>query len=502
MRTYGTSPLFSYVELVFRCKRLFIISIILGTVITSTVVRMRQTQYSGFFLAQLAGDADLAQAEAAANRRPGAGKDTPATRKADHLFIWITRDNNFLPEVLRDQNMDRGKSAEEFNALVSKVRKAIEPPKMVSSYFVEVGMTWQDKDELEKILNGIYNKFATMTVETETATATARTRLLVEQFAKYDKESKDWSRKRMEYLTKHYWQQGAMASVAMGQLDKNNSQLADTTMELAEGESRLKVIEAELKKTPQKVEESETTTTTIDPRAQLQTQKKEAEADLQKLLQRYSDSHPSVIAKKKEIAAIDEQIKNPPKAVPEGDTVKKNSAYNPKWVQLQQLRTQYMVNVQGLNRRISSLNREIAKQTERVRLMPAEEVNFREIDNEYRLTDQIRNQTEGQLAAARIEEQRDKAIETAAVKQAAKPTPEALDSSGKTVVLYALGPVLGIIIAFAFSLLVETLDHTLRTPVEVERYLNKPVLAVIPRMHTPREGRKRLAGASKPSITS
>ena len=69
-------------------------------------------------------------------------------------------------------------------------------------------------------------------------------------------------------------------------------------------------------------------------------------------------------------------------------------------------------------------------------------------------------------------------------------------------VLYALGPLLGIVVAFCFSLLLESLDHTLRTPVEVEKYLNKPVLAVIPKMAVPREGRKQLGGSSKSSITS
>ena len=85
---------------------------------------------------------------------------------------------------------------------------------------------------------------------------------------------------------------------------------------------------------------------------------------------------------------------------------------------------------------------------------------------------------------------------------AIKPKAEKVDTTAKQLLLYLLGPILGALIAFSFSLAAETMDHTIRTPVEVEKYLGKPVLAVLPKMQAPGGGRRRLRGATKPSIAS
>ena len=46
MRVYGSSPLFNYVELIFRSKRLFIVSIILATLATSGFYFSRSKNYT------------------------------------------------------------------------------------------------------------------------------------------------------------------------------------------------------------------------------------------------------------------------------------------------------------------------------------------------------------------------------------------------------------------------------------------------------------------------
>src|SRR5690349_12362401 len=58
MRVYGASPLYSYVELVFRSKRLFIVSIVLATLIVSTVATLRGGQYTAMAMILLTGKAD------------------------------------------------------------------------------------------------------------------------------------------------------------------------------------------------------------------------------------------------------------------------------------------------------------------------------------------------------------------------------------------------------------------------------------------------------------
>ena len=135
--------------------------------------------------------------------------------------------------------------------------------------------------------------------------------------------------------------------------------------------------------------------------------------------------------------------------------------------------------------------------------MPNGELAFGQIDRDSKDAEQIRSYMRKKLAAARLDEDRDKMTHALNVKLEVPPKAEKVDSGGKVLLLYALGPFLGILIAFVFSLVAESMDHTLRTPVEVEKYLGKPVLAVIPKMQPARQsGRKRLAGSSRGNISS
>ena len=73
MRVYGSSPLYNYVELVFRSKRLFVISIILATIVTVGVAATRATTYSARALVLLSGDA---------RTTPTSARMTPASAAA------------------------------------------------------------------------------------------------------------------------------------------------------------------------------------------------------------------------------------------------------------------------------------------------------------------------------------------------------------------------------------------------------------------------------------
>ena len=54
----------------------------------------------------------------------------------------------------------------------------------------------------------------------------------------------------------------------------------------------------------------------------------------------------------------------------------------------------------------------------------------------------------------------------------------------------------------AAVLLAESMDHTLRTPVEVEHHLGKQVLAVLPKMSTARTAARRIGSSANRTISS
>ena len=86
-----------------------------------------------------------------------------------------------------------------------------------------------------------------------------------------------------------------------------------------------------------------------------------------------------------------------------------------------------------------------------------------------------------------------------------QPEAEMEKGGARGALLLGAGPILGLVIAFCFSLLAESLDHSLRTPMEVEKYLDKPVLAVLPRMDVNKKAARRQLGSgdnNRPSLPS
>src|SRR5579871_6250906 len=105
MRIYGSSPVYKWVELIFRCRRMFIVSVLLGTIITSYLVYIRPTTYDAQILVALAGDPN--QAALMNPSIPNSPVVSAEQRKANRLTIWIQRTPEFLQEVVQSAQLDK-----------------------------------------------------------------------------------------------------------------------------------------------------------------------------------------------------------------------------------------------------------------------------------------------------------------------------------------------------------------------------------------------------------
>jgi hypothetical protein len=117
---------------------------------------------------------------------------------------------------------------------------------------------------------------------------------------------------------------------------------------------------------------------------------------------------------------------------------------------------------------------------------------YKWLTDQYGVVGQIRTNLENRVQAAELAQRQDVDRSSAETAMLYKPVNEPESTGAKSMLIYAVGPILGLIIAFAFSLVAESLDHSLRTPIEVEKHLGKPVLAVLPRMDPPRVSRRQL----------
>src|SRR5215813_12409441 len=108
MRIYGSSPMYNYVDLVFRCKKMFIITILLGSVICSTFLYLRGIQYEIDMEIGLTGDPNTASAQPGASTIRKSDSYAAAIRKARRLKdIWLKLDPTFLRAVLTNAKLDQ-----------------------------------------------------------------------------------------------------------------------------------------------------------------------------------------------------------------------------------------------------------------------------------------------------------------------------------------------------------------------------------------------------------
>lgn len=514
MRIYGTSPLYNYVELIFRCKRMFIVAILLGTILTSSVVYSRDDSYKATMLVTLAGDATMAAASKGAGakssgskaKKGGGGSSKDAVRKASRLTnLWLERDPEFIPDILKDAGLET-KYGEKFNDIVKEARKQIKVEKnLISGIYMTVGITWPDPKEAEDILNKLYARFSDRTVAEETAQQTTRRQLLEEHYNTYSKKADEATRKLLAFREANNDYNPALHSSLLQKKSALEDDIDNAELDLNDVRTRLAQTRDLLRKTPPTIEvQRRRTIENIREDAGLRKELDEAKELLAAYEARYEPSNPKLANQKKKVEELTLKLeaakKKPTERRETGEEVQ--TEVNPAYSSLQQSFVELQQAEQPLQKRLAKLRETHAEYTDRLKRMPGLTNEFDTLTRDQKFMTSAREQYRALLAKAKMDEDNDKMTQALQVDQAIAPKAERVDTSAKLLLLYALGPILGLVIAFCFSLLAESLDHTLRTPVEVEKYLGKPVLAVIPKMQKAKGGRKALGGAKKASISS
>ena len=109
---------------------------------------------------------------------------------------------------------------------------------------------------------------------------------------------------------------------------------------------------------------------------------------------------------------------------------------------------------------------------------------------------------ESRLEAAQLASKQDILRASLQTSLLSKPVAQRDAAGGMAFLLYAAGPLLGLAIGILLSVFAKNQDHTLRTPLEVEQRLGVPVLAVLPKMETPRVSRTRIGGGGESGQSS
>ncbi|HSV73827.1 MAG TPA: hypothetical protein VLH79_08720 [Chthonomonadales bacterium] len=503
MSVYGGSRLHRYVELIFRSKRLLILCVVIGTVVAGAVMGLRRDLYHTSMVIALFGDPTVAEASGESrDMRQGIMSETQ--RKVHRLDLWVRKDPEFLRESLRNEGLDTRHGAQ-FDTFVREVRSAVRIAReLVGGQYLEVSMVWRDPVEAERILGSLYSRFADRTVSEETAVVTTRRLMLERQFRQYDARADELAQRKTSTYAQDWYRQPSLLPVYMSRWDQSQRQLLDTEMMLNEARVRMSQVDRMLAAEQQYVTDTIVEVTgNDDPTVALTTRRQELESQLAQLQTRYNVQHPLVRDTIRQMAALDQQIEEAKRSpvVRRTSETQRSRRINPQYQELQRQRATLALSVGGLTQRLASLRRDAEVAQDRVREIPGSRAVFERASRDYEMMDKVRNELRAQLVAAEIDEEREKTTQAALVKLMLPPRSERADSGARAMLLWTAGPLIGLLIALAFSLLAMAFDRTLRTPAEVETFLGKPVLAVIPKVAPgAADAARQLPGMSRPGI--
>ncbi len=489
MRVYGSSPLYNYVELVFRSKRLFIASILIATVVTVAVANARTGSYSAQALVYLTGS-DTATPTVTDSAQKG------SIQYKLNLLNVTTKDPEFIKSAFKENGLNRGMTDEQFDKFCKDARNALTFAS--GNNVLEINCHWPDARAAD-IINAFFGAFSRRVLDEESATSHIATEAIISQLAEYTAKQRGIEQKVIAFKQAHTETMPSSFETDVQNLAALKERVAAIQNQLNQGQLTRDEVQRQLANTPQTIVDqsvSKTNTALLD---QLQTQMAQLDTDLSKLRAIYTDSNPQIkkLLQQKELLSGEIKDAEQKLGVANGKAkpTQVREVPNPNYQRLQQTLSDYEISLQALQGNLKDAQTALATMQHKIINDPKVLQQYDWMTKDYRLYTEIRDNLRARLEQARINENQDRQMHLAEMRMIVPPQSELEIAGAKNMLFFAAGPLLGLIIAFAFSLLTESLDHSLRTPIEVEKYLGKPVLAVLPRMETPKDStQRRLAG--------
>lgn len=501
MRVYGTSPLYSYVELVFRSKRLFIGSIIIASLAATFFYFFRANSYTARTLVLLTGT----QTPNPDDREQKGTIDYKVS-----ILSLVLRDPEFIKKALDADHLNqihgRDMTTDEFDKFAKEAREHISYS--VAENVLEIACTWPD-ERAANIVNAIYGAYSRRVVEEETFVSSTNTKLVSALLDEYTQQRNSIEKKVAQYLKERALTLTTEPGPATAAYQQALAELTRLKSEQLVSSAKFRLLQDQYKHTPPTYVESVVFPGVAKDPAYIAAKDAEVEATrkLQELKQRYTDNHPLVKAAKEQLASATSTLKSFSRqggamGGHKGPVLTQTEAANQEYLSLSEKIKQAEIDMNALNQQVVQAEIATVQARDRAQKTPDEQYNYRRMTDNLGLYSSFQNQFATKLEQAKMDEERDNAYKLQEIKQVVKPESEKDNKGARGLLILAAGPLIGLILAFAFSLLSETMDHSVRTPMEVEKFLGKPVLAVLPRIRTSPEGANRhISGGDRPQGT-
>jgi len=483
MRVYGTSPLYNLVERIFRSKRLFIVCVVLATAILAGFAAWRAGQYTATAVILLSDNTQPGMPAPAPNQ-PGSVK-----YKLSLLRI-VARDPEFIRQALVAQGLDKGKTPLSFARFCREARNAltITPGDAdTGENVVDITCRWPGPQAAD-IVAAFYSNYARRVLDEETSATQSQTRQLQNDLASFTQQEQSVDTKLAAYQSRNPGNTPSDWQQANANYQKLMARVSDLQTQYDTTQSQLQVVARELASTPRTYVELRERQA-VQPNADYEELLKErvsAENKLRDLRVNHTEADPRVVQARQDLSDIQHRIQGMERQMRlRGQSIpvsREQEAVNPLHEQLVKQRDDLQIQVSSLAVSLKEARAQLGPALQAAKNAPRQQLQYAGLAQEKDRLDKIRQDLTGQLDRALLNERRDRQMHLAEVTMEVRPQAEKDVTDTRTLVLYAAGPLLGLLIAFAFSLLAETMDHSLRTPADVEKYLGKPVLAALPRL--------------------
>jgi hypothetical protein len=350
------------------------------------------------------------------------------------------------------------------------------------------------------ILNAFFWEFHDHVVSYETVNSTQNLALLKRLAGEYKVREQAIEKKIIAYKQRHVPDPPADADATSNQYVTMLSGLEEMKLSLQTAQARRDSLAKQLAGIPPKIVASQVFGNYMDNPLYQAAQKKvaDAQSNVDTLKARYQDQHPKVKEAQAALDLAQGELKKAEKVAKSTRVpTSTQEVVNPDYSRLVSVINQADAELNGLRARYALQEKQAEAEKQRALTAPPKNYEYKWLTDEYGIIGTIRNNLENRQHIAELTQEQDLQRSSAETAMIVRPAAEPEAAGGRSMLLYAAGPILGLIIAFAFSLVAETLDHSLRTPIEVERHLGKPVLAVLPRMDPPRPSRRQLGTADR-----
>jgi uncharacterized protein involved in exopolysaccharide biosynthesis len=500
MRVYGANPLYNYVELIFRSKRLFIVSMILATFVTASLAMLRSNTYSATATVLLTGSQDTGPQQLTEQQRGS------VQYKIDVLNL-VLKDPNFIKEFLTDAGLDRGQSPEQFDAYARDVKKALSYT--AGENILEISCKWRSP-QCEDIVTAFVSEYRKHVTDMETVISHTQTTLLASLLTEYDDKLTKLQQHIADWQLKHIKQPVVPPDEADREVQQQQQTVQGYQMQLDQSTQKLHIIETQLAKEHPTIsertirEQSGQLGPSMDTLT-LENKKEELTHTLATLRTKYTDQHPRVIQAERDLQDVQDRLKtlndaakaaNSSKKPAPSDPIQRKDIPNPRYQELQYNRDEANIEVNTLKNQVENSKKLLGDLMNIAKQAPGQVVEYNQLTKDREVYTADRATLAAKLEEAKMEERRDTDLHSNEITMMIPPKAEPELVGAKSIIFYVAGPILGIVIAFGISLLAETMDPTLRTPQEVEKHLNKPVLAVLPTIKPDRRAARRLLKSS------